>query len=124
MIAKANMKTQTTPRADRLFRAFAQRTRLRILHLLRTGETCVGDLVTILRLPQPTVSRHLAYLRRSGLVTVREEGRWAYYTLSPAKSRFHQKLLDCLLACFDEVPEIARDASKKGTLRKGGKGCC
>ena len=120
------MKTRTkaTPRADRLVRAFADRTRLRILHLVRKEETCVCDLVEVLGLPQPTVSRHLAYLRRSGLVTSREEGRWAYYRLSPAQGRLHQKLIDCLLACFDEVPELAGDATKRAALGKDGMGCC
>lgn len=118
------MKTSATPRADRMFRAFAQRTRLRILHLLRKGETCVCDLVDALELPQPTVSRHLAYLRRARLVTVREEGRWAYYRLAPAQNRFHEKLLDCLLACFEEVPELAGDETRRDALGRRRKGCC
>jgi ArsR family transcriptional regulator len=97
---------------DRLFRAFSDRTRLRILHLLTKGEVCVGDLVTVLKLPQPTVSRHLAYLRRSGLVTVRRDASWMYYALAEARSPFHAKLLDCLSSCFSEVPELARDAAR------------
>jgi ArsR family transcriptional regulator len=118
------MKTKKTPRADQLFRAFADRTRLRILHLLRKEETCVGDLVTVLGLPQPTVSRHLAYLRRSGLVSVREEGRWVHYRLAAAQGRLHRKLIDCLLACFDEVPELAGDAKRCAKIARSGKGCC
>jgi ArsR family transcriptional regulator len=97
---------------DRLFRAFSDRTRLRILHLLTKGEVCVGDLVSVLKLPQPTVSRHLAYLRRSGLVTVRRDSSWMYYALAEARSPFHAKLLDCLSTCFNEVPELARDAAR------------
>jgi DNA-binding transcriptional ArsR family regulator len=58
-----------------MFRAFSDRTRLRILHLLSEGELCVGDLVGVLRVPQPTASRHLAYLRRAGLVVTRKNGR-------------------------------------------------
>jgi ArsR family transcriptional regulator, arsenate/arsenite/antimonite-responsive transcriptional repressor len=108
---------------NRLFRAFSDRTRLRILHLLRGGEVCVGDLVQVLQVPQPTASRHLAYLRRAGLVDVRKEGLWVYYHLAPAKGRFHRTLLQCLGACFEEVPELASDARRHARLKSKG-GCC
>jgi ArsR family transcriptional regulator len=97
---------------DRLFRAFSDRTRLRILHLLTKGEVCVGDLVSVLKLPQPTVSRHLSYLRRAGLVTVRRDASWMYYGLAEPRNPFHAKLLECLSSCFSEVPELARDAAR------------
>jgi ArsR family transcriptional regulator len=97
---------------DRLFRAFSDRTRLRILSLLASGEVCVGDLVTVLRLPQPTVSRHLSYLRRAGLVTARRDSSWMYYALAEARNPFHAKLLECLKSCFNEVPELTRDAAR------------
>src|SRR5262245_30423925 len=109
--------------ADRMFRAFSDRTRLRILHLLRAGELCVGDLVGILRVPQAKTSRHLAYLRASGLVKVREDGLWCFSSLAPARDRFHAKLLECLGACFGDVPEIAADRCRAEKVRKGG-GCC
>jgi ArsR family transcriptional regulator len=105
------------------FAAFSDPTRLRILHLLRGGEMCVGDLVTILDLPQPTISRHLAYLRRSALVVTRKGGLWTYYSLASAKSEFHRKLLDCLTACFADVPELKKDATRAMKLKKSG-GCC
>ncbi len=63
------MKTKSPPATDLLFRAFADRTRLRILHMLANGELCVCDIVGVLEVPQPKTSRHLAYLRRAGLVT-------------------------------------------------------
>lgn len=107
---------------DRLFRAFSDRTRLRILHLLSTGEVCVNDLVSTLRLPQPTVSRHLSYLKRSGLVTTRRESSWIYYALAEARSPFHAKLLDCLSSCFADVPELARDATR--AQKKAARPCC
>jgi ArsR family transcriptional regulator len=105
------------------FAAFSDPTRLRILHLLRGGEMCVGDLVTILDMPQPTVSRHLAYLRRSALVATRKGGLWMYYSIMPAKSEFHRKLLDCLTACFTDVPELKSDGRRAAKLKKSG-GCC
>jgi ArsR family transcriptional regulator, arsenate/arsenite/antimonite-responsive transcriptional repressor len=106
-----------------MFRAFSDRTRLRILRLLLEGELCVGDLVTILRVPQPTASRHLAYLRRTGLVTTRKNGLWNFYKLAPAKSSFHRKLLACLTDCFGSVPEMTRDTKASAKLKRSG-GCC
>lgn len=105
------------------FAAFSDPTRVRILHLLRCGEVCVGDLVAILDLPQPTISRHLAYLRRSALVETRKSGLWMYYSLAPATNDFHRKLMDCLTACFGDVPELKKDAARAAKLRKSG-GCC
>ncbi len=98
--------------ADLLFRAFADPTRLRILHLLTPGELCVCDLVDVLRAPQPKVSRHLAYLRRAGLVVARREGLWTHYQLVPARNSLHGKLLDCLTCCLGALPELAADAKK------------
>lgn len=104
-----------------MFRAFADRTRLRILHLLRDhGEICVADLVSVLRAPQTTVSRHLAYLRRSGLVRVRKSGLWKHYSLEPAAGALHRSLLQCLGDCGGEVREL--DADRKRYERS--KGCC
>jgi ArsR family transcriptional regulator, arsenate/arsenite/antimonite-responsive transcriptional repressor len=99
---------------DVMFRAFSDRTRLRILNMLRTGETCVCDLVRVLNVPQPKVSRHLAYLRKAKLVVARKEGLWMHYRLSPAKTEFHTSLLSCLGCCFKSVPELARDVEKLG----------
>ena len=79
-----------------MFRAFSDRTRLRILHLLQGGEMCVGDIVDGLQVPQPRVSRHLAYLRKAGLVVARKEGLWTFYSLAPAQNDFHKNLLHCL----------------------------
>jgi ArsR family transcriptional regulator len=109
--------------ADAKFRAFSDRTRLRILHLLRVGELCVNDLVEVINVPQPTASRHLSYLRRAELVVTRKDGQWMYYSLAPARNAFHQKLLECLSQCFNEVPAIRKDAVRAAKLKKTG-GCC
>ena len=67
---------------ETLFKALSDRTRLRILALLAQREVCVCEIHEALGIPQPTASRHLAYLRRSGLVTDRRKGLWVYYGLS------------------------------------------
>ena len=119
------MKTSTAGTVDQMFRAFSDRTRLRILSMLdRTelgrGELCVCEIVGVLGVPQPKASRHLAYLRRAGLVEARKDGLWMYYRLAPARNAFHAKLLDCLASCFENVPQLARDAKKLKQLP----GCC
>ncbi len=108
---------------DLMFRAFSDRTRLRILHVLQGGELCVGDIVNILQAPQPRISRHLAYLRKAGLVVGRKSGPWSHYSLAPSKTTFHRKLLECLGKCFSEVPEIRDDGARAAKIRKTG-GCC
>lgn len=105
------------------FRAFADRTRLRILHLLRDqGELCVGDLVATLRVPQPTASRHLAYLRRAGLVGVRRDGPWKHYSLSPARTAA-QRALAASLDPLAGIPELKADSKRLRAIRAEG-GCC
>jgi ArsR family transcriptional regulator len=76
---------KSRPQIDRLeaaFRALADKTRLRILALLGNNEVCVCHIHDSLGLPQPTVSRHLAYLRQSGIVTARRDGVWMHYQVS------------------------------------------
>jgi ArsR family transcriptional regulator len=108
---------------DLMFRAFSDRTRLRILYLLRDGECCVGNVVDILGIEQPSASRHLAYLRKAGLVAARKSAQWTYYSLAPAKSEFHVKLLECLGCCFSEVPQLRADKRRAAEIRESG-GCC
>jgi ArsR family transcriptional regulator, arsenate/arsenite/antimonite-responsive transcriptional repressor len=108
---------------DLMFRAFSDRTRLRILHVLQGGELCVGDIVEILQTPQPRISRHLAYLRKANLVVVRKSGLWSHYSLAAAKTPFHRKLLECLAKCFGEVPELRTDSARATKIKKSG-GCC
>ncbi len=66
-----------------VYGALADPTRLRILALLTDGEVCVCDIHASLGVPQPTASRHLAFLRRSGLVNARRSGVWMHYSLAP-----------------------------------------
>jgi len=72
------------PDAVTFFKALADETRLRCLLLIsRLQECCVCELVEALSLPQPTVSRHLALLRKSGLLLDRRQGQWVHYRLHP-----------------------------------------
>ena len=106
------MKTAAIHPVDRMFRAFSDRTRLRILSLLLQGELCVCDIVNTLRVPQPTASRHLAYLKKAGLVEARRDGLWMHYKLVPPQAEFHKKLIACLSCCFQDVPQLAKDAAQ------------
>ncbi len=109
------MKTRATqPQTKTIFRALSDRTRLRILNLLQEGELCVCHIVGVLDSPQPTVSRHLAYLRKAGLVVARKEGLWMHYRLAPAHSKSHSMLLDCLAQCFREEGVFAKDGERLG----------
>jgi ArsR family transcriptional regulator len=108
---------------DTLLRAFCDRTRLRIMCLLRGGEMCVGDLVDVLQVSQPRASQHLGYLRKAGLVVVRKDGLWSFYSLSRSKHGFHQKMLEFLESCALDVPEIKADRLRADKVRKSG-GCC
>lgn len=117
------MPAAATSRVDQVFRAFGDPTRLRILNLLQDGELCVCDLVEVLGMPQPTVSRHLSYLKRSGLVKVRQEASWNFYTLAAARSPFHVKMLECLATCDTDVPAMTRDRARCQAVRRQG-GCC
>src|SRR5262249_28945839 len=108
-----------TINAERLFRAMSDRTRLRILNLLRQGELCVCDIVDALRVPQPTASRHLAYLRRTGLVVARRDGHWSYYRLAKSESELHESVLKCV-ACCPEA-QLRKDSE---TLRRNGRSSC
>lgn len=94
---------------DRLFRGFADETRLRILNLLAAGELCVSDIVEILDLPQSTISRHLAYLRRAGLVEVTRELKFADYRLAKPVHPVHRNLVNCVRSCFTGIASLDRE---------------
>ena len=95
-----------------LFKGLADETRLRILALLRDGEVCVCHIHGALQLPQPTVSRHLAYLRRSGLVEARREGIWMHYQISRAASPIVMPVLDAALHALTHASTTDRDLAR------------
>lgn len=102
-----------------IFKALADETRLRILALLLAeDELCVCDIISAVQLPQSTVSRHLAYLRKSGLVNDRRCGLWMYYSIASGKSGFHKDLVNFLKLNITGLPEAAADLSCLGAVCK------
>src|SRR3977135_1733076 len=81
IMTPAMAKTNKPFAIELLCRALADSTRLRLLNLIADREICVCYFVEILGISQPKISRHLAYLRRAGIVAVRREGRWMHYRL-------------------------------------------
>lgn len=107
-------------KVETLVKALSDGTRLRILALLGGGEVCVCDLHDTLKLPQPTVSRHLAYLRKSGLVDARREGVWIHYRLATLDDIVLRTLTDIVTHTLRHVDTVAKDAER---FRKR-TGCC
>lgn len=97
---------------ERLFLGLADRTRLRLLNLMGEQEVCVCYFVEILDLPQPTISRHLAYLRRTGLVSPRRQGRWMHYRIAVPSNQFARQLLRDTLLWLEADKEMQRDRSR------------
>ena len=112
-----------TPRSkliekEQLFRALADRTRLRLLNLLSGQELCVCFFVEVLQLSQPKISRHLAYLRRCGVVAPRREGKWMHYRLTVPADPFTARILRETVAALAEDSEMTRD------LHRLERACC
>ena len=103
-------KTQTAvDELEKLFKALADKTRLRILALLGKNEVCVCHIHESLGLPQPTVSRHLAYLRKSGLVAVRRDGVWMHYQISRSLSPVIQRVVTAAVDTLQQLPATTQD---------------
>ena len=93
-----------------VFKALSDETRLRIMGLLIAGEElCVCEIIAALDLPQSTVSRHLAYLRNSGLLEDRRQGVWMYYRLSQDSKKNINYLFDILAVLFNDLDQVAQD---------------
>jgi ArsR family transcriptional regulator, arsenate/arsenite/antimonite-responsive transcriptional repressor len=102
-----------------LFKAFADPVRLRLMNLLAEGEVCVCHLHEALELPQSTVSRHLAFLRKRCLVLGRREGLWVHYRLAKPVGELHRLLIGGLGACGETISTLAEDRK-----RLAGRTCC
>jgi ArsR family transcriptional regulator len=96
---------------DRLLKALADPTRIRIVGLLRGGEVCVCHIHDSLKIPQPKASRHLAYLRKAGVVEAEKRGLWVYYRLA-SQPVVAQTLLDTARHCVGHLVTAQRDAKR------------
>jgi ArsR family transcriptional regulator len=94
------------------FRALAERTRLRLLNLMRNDEVCVCFFVEILKTNQPKISRHLAYLRRAGIVDARREGQWMHYRIAEPADPEVARLLKDVMSWLANDQEMQRDRER------------
>jgi ArsR family transcriptional regulator len=94
---------------EEVFKALADKTRLRVLALLANNEVCVCHIHDSLGLPQPTVSRHLAYLRRTGLVTARRDGVWMHYRVSRSLDPLLQRIVNSAVDVLQQLPDPTQD---------------
>src|SRR3954464_7022175 len=94
---------------ENVFKALADKTRLRILALLGNNEVCVCHIHDSLGIPQPTVSRHLAYLRKTGIVAVRRDGVWMHYRVSRSLSPVVERVVAAALDALHQVPAATQD---------------
>ena len=106
-------------------KALSDPIRLRIVLLLQAeGELCVCDLMAVLKLPQSTVSRHLAYLKRSCWVDIRRQGVWMYYQLSQESCSICRELLEILKQHAGDLPEAAADRKALSAFLKDKTSTC
>ncbi|MEQ1731795.1 MAG: metalloregulator ArsR/SmtB family transcription factor [Vicinamibacterales bacterium] len=113
------MKTRLSE-METLFKALGDSTRLRILGLLLTGEVCVCDIHESLKIPQPKASRHLAYLRKVGLVDTRRAGLWIHYRLGSMSDPVLAAMTDAVRHALLHLDDVQKDADR---LRNR-TGCC
>jgi ArsR family transcriptional regulator, arsenate/arsenite/antimonite-responsive transcriptional repressor len=104
---------------EEMFKALADRTRLRVIHLLGTDEVCVCSVVQALRTSQPKVSRHLAYLRRAGLVSARREGKWMHYRIVEPADPQAAEILRALRNALAQNPQMKRDRERLASMNGG-----
>ena len=112
--------TKRLDQMEVLFKALGDATRLRILGLLLAGEVCVCDIHESLKIAQPKASRHLAYLRRAGLVDTRREGLWIHYRLGSLADPVLSAVGEAVRHALTHVDAVRRDAARLQTRT----GCC
>ncbi len=105
---------------DRVLKALADPTRLRIVGLLQQGEICVCHIHDSLGISQPKASRHLAYLRKAGVVQADKRGLWVHYRLAPQSNQLAQTLLDAARHCTRHLTATQHDTARLAAQT----GCC
>ena len=94
------------------FRALADRTRLRLINLMGDDEVCVCFFVAVLNTNQPKISRHLAYLRRAGVVAARRDGKWMHYRLVEPTDPHAARIFKEVRAWLQQDAEMQRDRQR------------
>ena len=95
--------------AELFFSALADKTRLRLLNLLRDGEVCVCFFAGALGTNNPKISRHLAYLKRASLVKGRRDGKWMHYSIQPPRDKQAAEVFDATLKMLESDEQMKRD---------------
>jgi ArsR family transcriptional regulator len=113
------MKTKSAPfDVERFFQALGDNTRLRLLNLMGDQEICVCYFVEILDQSQPKISRHLAYLRRAGIVEARRDGKWMHYRIVMPPNIGAAQVLRQTLSWLQEERDMQADRARLS------KACC
>ncbi len=94
------------------FAALADKTRLRLLNLLRDGEVCVCFFAGTLDTNNPKISRHLSYLKRASLVSARRDGKWMHYSLTRPTDKTAAEVFDATMKMLEANPEMKRDRER------------
>jgi len=103
----------------KVFKALADRNRARILKMLEEQELCVCQIMVVIGLKQPTVSKHLLVLKKAGLVEARRNGTWIFYRLSrQRRNNFDQAQLGLMRNWLNNDPIIRADLAKLGEVLK------
>lgn len=95
-----------------LGQALVDPTRVRIIAALRRGELCVCELVDALEISQSTLSGHLHVLRRTGMVTIKKEGRWIYYSLAERKTALIEGIFSHIPPDGEDDPRLRLDSER------------
>lgn len=106
------MAKEKGPNLELFFSALADKTRLRLLNLLRDGEVCVCFFAGTLDTNNPKISRHLSYLKRASLVSARRDGKWMHYRLTPPSDGAAADVFEATMKMLENDPEMKRDRER------------
>jgi ArsR family transcriptional regulator len=112
------MKMERTFNLELFFAALADRTRLRLLNLMRDGEVCVCFFAETLNTNNPKISRHLSYLKRAGLVSGRRDGKWMHYQITAPKHKTATEMFSKLMEMLKDEKEMQIDRERLANV------CC
>ncbi len=101
-----------------LFKALADRTRLRLINLMGDDEVCVCFFVEVLKINQPKISRHLAYLKRAGVVEARRDGKWIHYRISEPADAHAATIVREVRSWLESDPAMQKDRARLAKI------CC